>query len=89
MADSQLRAPNIGFVNSLRAVPGGLGTGSGLTTPLNYTSVGALRTALAAANGAYYTATKLNQMTVNDMVFALRSIQDSTTIADYLPPSAA
>lgn len=36
-------------------------------------SVGELRTALAAANGAYYTTTRLEQMTKNDMIFAAKT----------------
>lgn len=88
MADSQMGQINLEFVNSLKAVPG-IGTGGNITTPVNYSSVGALRTALAAANGTYYTSTKLDQMTVNDMVYALRSIQDKTTISDYQPTSTA
>lgn len=35
-------------------------------------SVGALRTRLAAQDATYFTATRLNQMTKNDMVYALR-----------------
>ena len=31
-----------------------------------------MRTRLAALNGAYYTAARLNNMTRNDMVYALR-----------------
>lgn len=89
MADSQMEAPNVGFANSLRAVAGGLGTASGLNTPLNYTSVAALRSALTAANGTYYTSARLDTLTTNDMVFALRNMQDPTTIASYMTASAA
>lgn len=84
-----MEAPNVGFSNSLRAVQGGLGTASGLTTPLNYSSVAALRTALAAANAGYYTSARLDSLTTNDMVYALRNIQDPTTIASYMTASAA
>lgn len=38
----------------------------------NMTSVPTMRTRLAALNGAYYTTTRLNNMTYNDMVYALR-----------------
>jgi hypothetical protein len=89
MADLQMSPPNLGFVNSLRAVAGSLGTSSGLTTPANYVSIAGLRGALNAANAGYYTVARLDTMTVNDMVFALRSIQDKTTIADYMPASTA
>jgi hypothetical protein len=66
-----------------------LGTSSGLNTVANYGSIAALRGALNAANAGYYTTAKLDQMTVNDMVFALRSIQDRTTIMDQMPVSTA
>lgn len=53
---------------------------SNLGTPGNYGSVNALRTRLAAANGAYYTTGRLNQMSKNDMVYALRTIDDAAGI---------
>ena len=37
----------------------------------NMTSVSVMRTRLTALNGAYYTAARLNNMTKNDMTFAL------------------
>jgi hypothetical protein len=48
-----------------------------LATPANYTSINALRTRLAAANGAYYTTARLDQMSENDMIYALRTIDDA------------
>jgi hypothetical protein len=93
MAYNQMRPPNIGFPNSLKSdmpytdVAGN--SNSELTTPLNYTSVQAMRNRLSALNGAYYTNPFLDRMTVNDMIFALRSIDDRTTIADYMPVSTA
>lgn len=45
-----------------------------------YLTVGHLRTRLSAINGAYYTSDKLNEMTKNDMVFALRTASDSAGI---------
>lgn len=89
MANTQLSPPDINFVNSLRATADQGGSGSNLNTPVNYASITALRAALAAANGAYYTSARLDQLTVNDMVFALRNIQDPTTIASYMTASAA
>lgn len=89
MADSQSRSPYLAFKNSLKAVAGQLGTASGLNTPVNYSSVGAMRTRLAAANGAYYTTARLDALSVNDMIWALRSIDDKTTICDYMPTSTA
>jgi hypothetical protein len=89
MADLQLCPPNINFTMSNRAVDGMLGTASGLTTPANYVSLAAIRGALNAANATYYTVARMDTMTVNDLVFALRSIQDRTTIHDKMPVSTA
>lgn len=89
MAGNAFGITNLGFPNSLKAVDGMGGMTSGLGTPTNYASVSAMRTRLTAVNGAYYTAAKLDNMTANDMVFALRSIDDKTTIADYMPTSTA
>lgn len=63
--------------------------GAHLTTPLNYTSVTALRAALAAFDPITYTATALDALTANDMAFALRNIQDPTTIASYMTAQVA
>ena len=46
----------------------------------NYDNINDLRTRLAALNAGYYTATRLDQMTMNDMIYALRTISDSAGI---------
>lgn len=89
MADSMIGVPRISFVNALKTGNGSFSQTSNLANASNYVSVGAMRTRLAAANGGYYTATKMDQMTVNDMIWALRSIDDRTTISDYMPVSTA
>lgn len=89
MANTQLSPPDVNFVNSLRAVADQGGSGSQLNTVANYGSISALRGALNTANAGYYTVARLDQMTVNDMVFALRNMQDAKTIADYMSNSAA
>lgn len=89
MPNIQIGVIDLDFVNSLRANTTMGGNGSNLNTPANYASILSLDTALAAANGTYYTQARLDSMTVNDKVFALRSIQDKTTIADYMPTSTA
>lgn len=72
MADSELEHIT-GFVDK-RRTPGNLGTP--LANAANYDSVNAMRTRLAAVNGAYYTSARLNSMTKNDMVYALRLADD-------------
>lgn len=49
-------------------------------TPAEYDNVAALRTRLTAINGSYFTAARLNQMTKNDMVMAVRQSDDPLTI---------
>jgi hypothetical protein len=50
---------------------------SNLATPGNYASIAGLRTRLAAANGTYYTSARLDQLSENDMIYALRTIDDA------------
>lgn len=89
MADLQIRTPNLGFVNGRKAIDGMGGISSNLGNASNYVSITAMRTRLAAANAGYYTATKLDQMCVNDMIFALRNIDDATSISSHMTNSAA
>lgn len=46
----------------------------------NYSSIKSLKTRLQALNGTYYTNARINTMTKNDMVYALRSLGDATGI---------
>jgi len=89
MPNTQLGQIDVDFVNSLKANATMGGSTSGVNTPVNYSSISALDAALQALNGAYYTTARLDATCVNDKVFALRSIQDKTTIADYMPTSTA
>lgn len=52
------------------------GNAANIATPANYQSVSAMRTRLAAINAGYYTAARLNQMSRNDMIFAIRQNDD-------------
>lgn len=50
------------------------------TTPLNYVGITQLRARLAAVNAGRYTAAYLNVLTLNDMIYALRTLDDPTGI---------
>lgn len=64
----------LGFVDKRR----GRGVnGAQVTSPANFSSVSDLRAALTAANGTYFTSARLNSMTKNDMVYALRLASES------------
>lgn len=89
MADQMMGYPNLGFVNSRKAIDGMGGQASNLNNISNYVSVQSMRTRLAAANGTYYTSARLDQLSVNDMIFALRNIDDATSIASYMSNSTA
>ena len=71
--------PNEGIVDKRKVgrTTNVAGNTANLGTPGNYGSVVALRTRLAAINGAYFTAARLNQMSKNDMVYALRESDDT------------
>ena len=65
----------IGFVDKRRTQAT---TNTGLTTPANLLEVNGLRARLVAINSAYYNAvqpngaTRLDNMTKNDMIYAVR-----------------
>ena len=78
MADSVVGGGGgIDFVDKRRTQGAAAGV---VGTPANYATVAAMRTRLAAINGTYYTAARLNNMTDNDMVYALRLNDDAAGI---------
>lgn len=89
MAQTQLRAPSTVFVNANKAVADQGGGNSLISSSANYGSINALKSRLSTLNASYYTVAKLDQMSVNDMVWALRSMEDKGTICDYMPTSTA
>ena len=46
----------------------------------NADNISVMKTRLAAIDGTFYTAARLNTMTFNDMVFAIRTADNPTTI---------
>lgn len=71
MADLDITS-NFGTVDK-RAGRGREAQGTVFAESANATSINALKTRLTALNGTAYTAARLNSMTKNDMLFALRS----------------
>jgi hypothetical protein len=84
MANVMLGSPDINFTNSLKAVADMGGGDTDLTTPVNYSSLTAIRARLTAIDAVTYSSANLDTMTINDMVFALRNEDDPKTIADYM-----
>lgn len=75
---THLVGPMEGVVDKQRATAGSAAVpGGSMTTPANYVGHTELDAALTAANGAYYTAARLNIMNLNDKIYALRTLQDS------------
>lgn len=86
MADIERENP-LGYVDKRRNNKGqdagntnGNPVAAGTSDASNYASVAGLRARLAAVNGTYYTATRLNLMTKNDMVYAVRLADDAAGV---------
>lgn len=75
MADADIG--NLGFTDK-RHTQGK--TTVNIATPANYVSVSALKTRLTAISGTTFTAARLNTMTKNDMLYALRLNDDSAGV---------
>lgn len=63
-----------------RSNTNGSTTASGEHQDADYNDITALRTRLAAIDAAFYTAARLNTMTYNDMVYAVRRNDSPATI---------
>ncbi len=75
MADMDLTS-TFDFVDN-RTGRGYSGSTSSLVEQNNYDSIAELKTRLTALAASSYTAARLNTMTKNDMVYALRTLQDA------------
>lgn len=80
MAETEKENP-LGYVDIRKVVadPGdanGNPVLAGVGDASNYASVAGLRARLTAIDAAYFTATRLNGMTKNDMVYAVRVNDD-------------
>lgn len=76
------------FVNSKKAIPLQNGNND-LTDASDYISINAMFTFLAGFDPITYTSAVLENMSVNDLVFAVRSIEDPTSISNYHPAQVA
>lgn len=76
MADHQIG--NIhGVVDAQQSTPG-----QDQFNDADLVDIDAMRTRLANIDGTYYTSAKLNEMSVNDMVYAIRKNDHATTISE-------
>lgn len=75
MADAQIGNPiGGGVLTDPRSVAGSRTSAISNAFFASTKDVTSLRAALTTANGAYYTSTRLNEMSRNDMEFALKGI---------------
>lgn len=72
-------APELGFIDRRRTTSPAIAATS-IGTIANYGSITALRTRLAAISGASFTAARLDTMTINDMIYALKINDDALGI---------
>jgi hypothetical protein len=74
---------NLDTANFVRVTDKRAGTGFTSTpfaTKANYTDIADMRARLTAISGTIYTAARLDQMTQNDMVYAIRLNDDAAGI---------
>lgn len=80
MAQHQVGEVEVGFVNKNRATAGSVAKSNGdVATPANYENMAALDARLTAISATTYTASRLDTMTLNDKIYALRLSDDPTT----------
>lgn len=79
MADRQI-GNHAGLPVKSSTQNGGGGTATQSFKDTDILDVDAMRTRLAAINAGVYTTARLNQMSVNDMVFAIRTADNPTTL---------
>lgn len=86
MANYQLRQPASNFTDARRS---DVTYQTTLPNDVDLGSISSLRSALQAYDAFTYTNAELDRMTVNDMVFAWRSIRNPTSIHDKQTQQAA
>lgn len=69
-----------GFVDKRESVASALNNAAQVSNEQNYGDIASLDARLTALNGAYYTQARLDQMTFNDKVYALRTLDDAASI---------
>lgn len=79
MADRQL-GNHAGLPIKSSTQNGGGATATESFKDADLLDVNAMRARLTAIDGATYTATRLNQMSYNDMVYAIRLLDHPTTV---------
>lgn len=77
MADSQIGSIDLSltFRNETQGTNAAL-----VATPANYASIAALKARLTAISSTTWTTARMNQMTVNDLIYAVRLNDDPGTI---------
>ena len=76
MANNMVGELEACFVDKRRTTAAAASSATPQATPANYDSVSSLRTRLGAINAGFYTSTMLDNMTVNDMQYAVKLNDD-------------
>ncbi len=80
MANAQLSGGD-GFIDKRKSTATNRNSALNLeATPLNYVDITKLRARLTAIGAPYNTGGRLDAMTLNDMIYALRTVDDAAGI---------
>lgn len=80
MAQHQIGEVEYGAINKGRATAGSVAKSNGdFATPANYDNMAALDARLLAISATSYSQSRLDTMTLNDKIYALRLNDDPTT----------
>ena len=78
---TSLKGTAFGVTDKRKSTAAGAVSGTTfLTTPLNYFDITKLRARLATINAGRYTSAYLDTLTLNDMIYALRTLDDAAGI---------
>ena len=78
---SSMKGTTLGFVDKRKATAANAVSGTSvLGTPLNYFDITKLRARLNTINSTRYTSAYLDTITLNDMIYALRTLDDAAGI---------
>ncbi len=80
MANHMVDSTNSVAIVDRRRSTNGPTSATSIATPANYASISAMRSRLTTLNGSYFTAARLDAMTANDMVYALRLADDAASV---------
>lgn len=79
MAQHQIGGIEVDGITARNRNVKGANTSGVFSTPANYGSIAAIRTRLNTINSTYFTEANMDKMSINDLVYALRRLDDPNT----------